>query len=266
MFIIYAGLLIIGAPLFLVDLFFVVVGVTGVTRALWLVARGVDATGRVTLVDPRAPGMSTKVTVAYETPGGKFHVDGRTKRQLHLGDQMAVRYHPDKPAFATTLLSPWKRTFIGIPTVLLILAMSGGMVTSAMWYFRGTHTSLQLFLGEGSFLGLIALASVYGAAIQYAALWRWRSRVKVDGKAVRFDEKRGILVSFESADGPEQFWEPAGSVDIGSSDDVTVYYDPDWPATSATLRNAYGVQTMAIWWTVFALIAGPLAIFALTQL
>jgi hypothetical protein len=231
-----------------------------------LVGRGVDTTGRVIQMDPRAPGVSTKVTLAYATPSGQFEVDGPAERQLHIGDEMAVRYHPDKPDRATTLLNPWRQAFIGIPLLLVALAMSGGMVTSGVWYFRGTHTSLQLPLFGVSLFGLLALGVGYGAVTQYAMLWRWRRLVTVDGKAVRFDEKAGILVSFESADGPEEFWARAGTLDIGSGDDVTVHYDPDRPAESATARDAHGVRTMAMAATFVGLATGALAIFSLILL
>jgi Protein of unknown function (DUF3592) len=268
-FITYAGSLIFGLIVFLADLFVGISLVVNVTGALALAARGVETVGQVTRVEPRRAGGSAHVLVGYDTPGGRFQAEGTVGRAL-LGDRVPVRYDPDKPASATTLLRPWRRTFVGIPTVLVLMAMSIGMITGAAWYFRGTHTSLQLPLAGGSTLGVLAVVSCYGAAIQYAALWRWRRRIQVVGKALRYEEKSpvgpGILVSFESADGPEEFWAQAGTVDIGSGDEVTVYYEPDRPATSATIRDAYGVRSTAIWWTFFALGLGALAIFSLTQL
>jgi hypothetical protein len=262
----YVGYLVFGPIIFLADLIFGVSVVISVIDALRLLSRGVDTTGRVAVLNPRLPGRSQQLMLEYGTPGGNFQIKGTSKRQVQFGDRMPVRYDPDRPAFATTLLRPWIRTFVGIPTVLALMAMSIGMITSADWYFRGIHTSLQFPVAGASGMGLFAVISGYGAAIQYAALWRWRRRVQVPGRALKFDEKSGILVSFESADGPEEFWEPPGSVDIGSSDEVTVYYDPDRPAASATLRDAYGVRTFAIGWTVILLFTGPLAIFSLTQL
>jgi hypothetical protein len=83
--------------------------------------------------------------------------------------------------------------------------MSAGMITSAGWYFGGSHASLQVPLAGASFLGALALACAYGAAGRYAVLLRWRRMVRVDGKVLRFNEQSpvgpGILVSFVPAEG-----------------------------------------------------------------
>jgi hypothetical protein len=268
-FITYAALLVIGVILLPADLFIGVVLVTGVTSALWLAARGVETAGRVTQVEPRRPGRSARVLVVYETPGGKFHVDGTSQRP-HIGEPVPVRYHPARPAFATTLTRPWRRTLVGIPTVLAILAASIGMVTSAVWYFGGSHSKLQVPLAGASSLGALALAFAYYAAGRYAELLRWRRMMRADGTVRRFNENSpvgpGILISFESADGPEEFWARAGSVLVGVGDAVTVYYDPARPARSATVHTVGDVRAYAIASTVIALGLGALAIFLTTAL
>jgi Protein of unknown function (DUF3592) len=268
-FITYVALFVIGGILLVADLFIGAVLVTNVSGALWLAMRGVETTGRVTLVEERRPGSAAQVQVAYDTPGGTFRTEGRSQRP-QLGGQIPVRYHPAKPAFATTLTRPWRRTLVGIPTVVAVMAASVGMVTSAVWYFHGSHTSLQVPLAGASFLGALALASAYGSAGRYAALLRWRRMVQADGKVLRFSEKSpvgpGILVSFTSADGREEFWARAGSVDVGSGDTVAVYYDPAKAATSATVQTARDVRAIAIAGTVFTLAFGALAIFSLTRL
>jgi len=268
-FITYAALFVIGAILLVADLFVGAVLVTNVSGALWLVARGVETTGRVTLVEERRPGSAARVQVAYETPGGTFQTEGTSQRP-QLGGQIPVRYHPTRPGFATTLTRPWRRTFVGIPTVLAVMAISVGMVTSAIWYFGGSHTRLQVPLAGASFLGALALALAYYAVGRYTVLLRWRRMVRVDGKVLRFSEKSpvgpGILVSFMSPEGREDFWARAGSVDVGSGDAVTVYYDPARAATSATVQPAGDIRASAIGSTVFALAFGALAIFAITTL
>jgi hypothetical protein len=268
-FITYAALLVIGGILLVVDLFIGAVLVTNVSGALWLAARGVETTGRVTLVEERQPGSPAQILVAYDTPGGRFQTEGTAER-AQLGGEIPVRYHPAKPSFATTLTRPWARTFVGIPTVLAILAVSVGMVTSALWYFHGSHAKLRVPLAGASFLGALALALAYYAVGRYTVLFRWRRMVRVDGKVMRFNEKSpvgpGILISFTSADGREEFWARAGSIDVGAGDAVTVYYDPAKAATSATVQNAGDVRAYAIGSTVFALVFGALAIFALTRL
>lgn len=269
MFITYAVLLVIGGVLLVADLFIGVVLVTGVTVALWLAARGVETAGRVTLVEPRRPGRAARVQVAYETPGGKFQTEGTAQRP-QVGEPVPVRYHPARPARATTLTRPWGRALAGIPTVLAVLAVSIGMVTSASWYFSGSHTRLQEPLAGASFTGALALAFACYAAGRYKVLLRWRRMVQVDGKVMRFSEKSpvgpGILISFASADGREEFWARAGTVTAGTGDAVAVYYDPARAATSATVQNAADVRAYAIASTVVTLGLAALAIFAITTL
>ena len=269
MFITYAALFVIGGILLVADLFIGAVLVTNVSCALWLAARGVKTTGRVTLVEERQPGSPAQVQVAYDTPGGTFRTEGTAER-AQLGEQIPVRYHPAKPSFATTLTRPWARTFVGIPTVLAVLAVSVGMLTSALWYFHGSHAKPRVPLVGASFLGALALALAYYAVGRYTVLFRWRRMVRVEGKVLRFKEKSpvgpGILISFTSADGREEFWARGGSVDVGAGDAVTVYYDPAKAATSATVQNAGDVRAYAIGSTVSALVFGALAIFALTRM
>lgn len=269
MFIAYACALVLGAVLLIADLFVGAVQVTGVIAALWLAARGVETAGRVTLVERRRAGSPARVQVSYETPGGTFSTEGTAQRP-RLGGPMPVRYHPDRPAFATTLTRPWRRTFVGIPTALAVAVGSVGLVTSASWYFGGNHTSLQAPLAEASFWGVLALAAAYIAAGRYSVLLRWRRMVPADGKVRRFDERSpvgpGILISFESTDGHEEFWSQAGIVPAGVGDTVTVHYDPDKAATSATVRTARDVRSGAIAGTVFTLGFGALAIYGITML
>jgi hypothetical protein len=268
-FITYAVLLVIGGILLVADLFIGTVLVTGVTVALRLAACGVETAGRVTLVEPRRPGRAARVQVAYETPGGTFQTEG-TSQRLQLGEPVPVRYHPARPALATTLTRPWGRAFVGIPTVLAVLTVSVGMVTSAIWYFGGSHNRLQVPLAGASFTGGLALACAYYAAGRYTVLLRWRRMVQADGKVLRFSEKSpvgpGILISFASAGGREEFWAQAGTVNVGTGDAVTVYYDPARAATSATVQNAGDIRAHAIASTVVTLGLGALAIFAITTL
>jgi hypothetical protein len=108
------------------------------------------------------------------------------------------------------------------------------------------------------------------ATIRYSELLRWRRMVRVDGEVRRYYDKSpvgpGILISFESADGPEEFWAKAGSVLVGVGDTVTVHYDPARSAKSATVHTAGDVRAYAIASTVIALGLGVLAVFLTTAL
>ncbi|MBO0805104.1 MAG: DUF3592 domain-containing protein [Nocardiopsaceae bacterium] len=269
--IINAVILGIGALLLAFDLLVGFVLTAVLARSLRLAVRGTETTGEVIRIGQRQPGRGAPIRVAYTTPAGSFETRGTSARP-RLGAPVQVRYHPSRPASATTLTRPWRWVVTGVPMVLAIAATSAGMVTGAVWYFAGIHSRLQFPLANGSLLLLIALGTGYYAVSQSAVLLRWRRMVRVDGKILRFDEhapglpKPGILVSFESADGTEEFWAMAGSGPACVGDTVTVYYNPDEPATSATVEEARTIRGYVIFSAVLALACGVLGIFSISLL
>jgi Protein of unknown function (DUF3592) len=186
------------------------------------------------------------------------------------GGPAPVRFDPARPAWATTLIKPARLAAVGIPVVLVIAALCVGMITGSAWYFAGVHNQTRLPLAGGCLAVILALALGYYAWGQYAALLRWRRMVQIEGKVRRFDEHApggpGILISFESDDGREDFWARAGSVLTGPGDLVMVCYDPARPAVSATVQTAADVRARAIGGTVLTLIMVGIALVAMSLL
>ena len=194
--------------------------------------------------------------VAYETKEGRFETGGTSQRP-RLGEPMTVRYDPARRARATTMLRPARRAVIAIPVMLVVAAVSAAMIVGSVFYFAHVHSGLQVALAGGGGVLALALATAYYAGGQLAELFRWGRMVQAPGKIKRFDEHApggpGILISFESGDGREEFWARA-SVLAGVGDTVTVHYDPAKPAGSATVATAADVRVHAIAGTVIALV------------
>lgn len=260
MFVTYAILLIIGVIVLVIAMAGGVALIVNVTSALWLAKRGAEAAGTVTRVDERKPGRAARVQVRYETPGGSFTIAGTSQRGWP-GVPVAVRYNPARPAQATTLTRPWQRALTGIPVVLLTAATGGGMVTSAAWYYSGSRTPLQVPLAGGAVALGIALMCATHVSRRYTVLRHWRRMVQADGKVQRYADHSpvgaGILISFPSADGSEKFWVRAGTILAKVGDTVTVRYDPDMPAVTATVEAAGDLRSSVIATTVVG--AGCLA-------
>lgn len=264
MIIAYIGALVIGAIILLADLTVGTAVVVTSISAVWLSVRGIKTTGHVVHVGDRRPGRKAEVRVSYETPSGRREIDGKSQRP-QVGELVNVWYSPRQPAKATAVAHPWREAAIGIPVALWMGILAVGMVTGSVWYFSGTHAHLQLPVGLGS-LGLAAgLTSAYGAGMQYVALLHRHRMTHTDGKVKQYDDHSpvgpGILVSFDSDNGPEKFWAQVGYVAAGVGDTVTVYYDPDKPATSATVKDASDVRNMAIFFTAFAVLIGGLSLW-----
>jgi hypothetical protein len=266
LFLVFAVLLALSALGLLTGLLVGAALIIALGRAIPLALRGSQVTGKVVNIDRRRPGRRARVRVAYETPGGKLETSGTTARP-RIGAPMAVRYDPAKPDRATTMVRPGRTAVTGLGAVLVVAAVSAGMLTGSIWYFAGVHSHAQLPLAGGSFTLALALATGYYAAGRYAELVRWRRMAQAPGKVKRFDEHApggpGILVSFATADGREDFWARAGSVVAGVGDTVTVYYDPSRPATSATVQTASDVRSQAIGGTVMALVFAVVTVAAL---
>jgi hypothetical protein len=254
LFIICAWAVVIGALILLLDLFAAFGGAIVLGRAVPLALRGAAVTGHVTRVRERR--RRGGVTVAYETPAGIFETGG-TSRHSRVGEPMAVRYDPARPARATTVIHPIRGVAVWAPLALAVAAVSAGMIVGSVFYFAGIHSTLQAPLVGGGFTLGLALAAAGFARDKYAELLRWRRMVQVPGKIKRFKEDapdgRGVLISFESADGQEEFWARTGSVVARVGDTVTVYYDPSKPGWSATVEDSSTVRSYAIGGTVLAL-------------
>ncbi|MBO0805107.1 MAG: DUF3592 domain-containing protein [Nocardiopsaceae bacterium] len=255
MFITSAVTLVLGALLLVIDLYYGALLVLTTSLAAWSAVRGTRATGQVVGVTDRRPGQPAKVRIAYETPGGRFEATARSPR-TRIGEPVTVWYRPDRPAKAIAQNRPWRRAAIGLPITLVLAASSVGMLAGSAWYFAGTHPQLQLPVSTGSFALAGALACYYLACNRYALLLRWRRMARADGTVTRQDAQRRkprFLISFEAADGTEEFWARAASVRAGVGDTVTVHYDPGKPATSATVQTAATVRSVAIKSTACAL-------------
>ena len=256
MFFIYAGLLVVGALILLLDLLAALGLATALSRAAQLARRGTAVTGHVVQIRQRR-GRGAGVRVAYETKEGRFETGGTSQRP-RLGEPMTVRYDPARPARATTMLRPALRALIAIPVMLAVAAVSAAMIVGSVFYFAHVHSGLQVALAGGGGVLALALATAYYAGGQLAELFRWGRMVQAPGKIKRFDEHApggpGILISFDSGDGREEFWARAGSVLAGVGDTVTVHYDPAKPAGSATVATAADVRVHAIAGTVIALV------------
>jgi hypothetical protein len=266
LFLVFAVLVVLGALTLLTDLLVGALLIIALGRAVPLGLRGSQATGHVVKIERRRPGGKARVQVAYETAGGTFETGGTSARP-RIGEPQAVRYDPAKPSRATTMVRPARTAAISIPTVLVVAALSVGMITGSIWYFAGVHSHAQLPLAGGCFALALTLGTGYYAGGRYAELLRWRRMVQAPGKVKRFDEHApggpGILVSFATADGREDFWARAGSVVAGVGDTVTVYYDPARPATSATVQTASDFRSQAIGSTVLALVFAAVTVAAL---
>jgi hypothetical protein len=264
----YGFLLILGALTLLFDLFVAFLGAAVLGRAMRLAVAGTDVTGHIAAIrDRRRSRGQAGVRVAYETPAGTLETSGTSQRP-RVGAPVTVRYDPARPARATTLLRPARTAATGIPVVLAVAAASAGMVAGSAFYFAGVYSGLQLPLAGGGFALALALACGFYARGRYAELLRWGRMVSVPGKIARFDEHgpggRGILISFDSGEGQEEFWARAGSVLAGVGDTVMVYYDPARPAGSATVETPPAIRAHAIAGTVMALFMFALAVLAIT--
>jgi hypothetical protein len=238
-------------------------------RAVPLALRGTLVTGHVAAVERRRPGRSARVRVAYQTAAGKHDTFGTTQSPW-IGAPKAVRYDPARPGRATTMVAPARTAAAGITAVLVVAALSAGMLTGSIWYFAGVHSDAQLPLAGGCFFGALALATGYFAAGRFAQLLRWRRLLHATGQVKRFDEHApggpGILVSFTSEGGHEEFWARAGSVLARVGDTVAVRYDAAKPATSATVQSAAQIRTQAIGSAIVALVFAVVAIAALVSI
>lgn len=269
------GLLIIGGVVLAIDLVVALMLAVGVPMAIWLaVTRTAKTAGEVIEIEGRRPRGRARVRVAYYTPEGRFETHSTIQR-AQVGDQVPVRYRPGKPDQASTSLSSrsWKQIITAIPVVVIVGALSIGMITSCVWYFAGSHTSLQDPLSGGSLVLLLAFGCGALAVNRWTVLLRWHRMVRTDGELRRYKEASGtddgpgrVLISFQSVDGEEEFWARAGTVLAGVGDTVTVYYDPESPATSATVEESSDVRNYAIAGTVLAMIFGALGVFAIAML
>lgn len=264
MFVTYAVLMIIGAVVAVIALVGSVALIVNVTNAIWLAARGTEATGKVTRVNEQKPGRAARVQVAYETPHGSFTVEG-TSQRAWTGSTIPVRYDPARPAHATTMTRPWRRALTEIPAALLTAAAGAGMIISGAWYYSGTHTRLQIPLVGGSAALAFALMLGTRAARRYTVVRHWRRMLQAKGTVRRYADHSpvgpGILISFSPADGGRQeFWARAGTIPAKVGDTVPVRYDPAMPATTATVEDAGDIRSGAIATTV---IAAGCAVFAL---
>jgi Protein of unknown function (DUF3592) len=266
-FVIYAGLLTVGALILLLDLFAALGLAIALSRAGQLARRGTAVTGHVAAIRQR-PGRRAGVTVAYETKEGKLETGGTSQRP-RLGAPMTVRYDPSRPSRATTMLRPARTAAIAIPVTLVVAAVSAAMIVGSVFYFAHTHSGLQIPLAGGGGVLALALATAYYAGGQLAELLRWGRMVQASGKVKRFDEHApggpGILISFDSGDGRQEFWARAGSVLAKVGDTVTIHYDPAKPAGSATVSTAADLRAHAIAGTVIALVlfAGAVSLITL---
>jgi hypothetical protein len=268
-FVLFALLLVVSGLLLLIALLTGAALIVSLGRAVPLARRGTQVTGHVVSVERSRPGRSARVRVRYETPGGKRETIGTTQSPW-TGAPIPVRYDPAHPSRATTMVRPARAAVTGLTGVLVVLVLSAGMVTGSVWYFAGTHTGTQLPLAGGSFTCACAVAAGYYAAGRYATLLRWRRMLQATGKVKRFDEHApggpGILVSFRSEGGHEEFWARAGSVAADVGDTVTVRYLAAKPATSATVQTADAVRSQAIGATLFALLFAAVTIGAIAIL
>lgn len=266
-----AVLLAFGLILLLAALFAGVLLVTAVPVALWVAAQGDETVGDVVSIGQRAAWGGTRVRLSYGTPSGTFETNGTVQRP-QADTQVPVRYRRSRPAIATTLLHPVRWAMVGIPTVLVAALVSVGMITSAVWYFSGSHAQLQQPLGGGSFMLGIAIVCGYYAAKRCAVVLRWHRMVQAEGKVRRYKEPPGtrgsgrILISFQSAEGNEEFWARAGGAPSKVGDAVTVYYDPARPADTATVQAASDVRSGAFFSAGFAVLAAALGVWAISAL
>jgi hypothetical protein len=268
-FLVFAVLLVVSGLVLLTD---VLVGaglVLALGRAIPLALRGTLVTGHVAAVERRRPGRSARVRVGYETAAGKLETGGTTQSPW-TGAPVAVRYDPARPGRATTMVRPARTAATGITTVLVVAALSAGMLTGSVWYFAGVHSDTQLPLAGGCFFGALALATGYFAGSRCALLLRWRRMITASGTVRRFDEHApggpGILVAFRSEGGHEEFWARAGSVPANVGDTVTVRYEPAKPATSATVQSASQIRAQAAGSALAALLFAVVAIAALANI
>lgn len=265
---------VIGVVLLPIALLFLLGQAVALSAALRLALRGTETTGHVVRADERRrrPGRVTRVWVAYETPDGTLETRG-TSSEGRTRESIPVRYLPAKPSVATTLTRPLRYAAASVPLALAVVILSAAMIIGAVFYFAGTHAQLEFPLSGGSFALVIALFWGWYATNRYGVLLRWRRMVRTDGKVKRFVEPAPgsnmpgeIVVSFQSAEGAEEFSAQAGSVLVGAGDDVTVYYDPSAPAHSATVQASSQIGAYAIASTVFALVFAFLGVYALARL
>jgi hypothetical protein len=266
LFFICAGSLVLGALILFLDLFIAFLGAIALSRAVPLALRGTEVIGHVAEATP-GPGRIIKVRVEYQAPEGTFKTGGTSQRS-RIGEPVTVRYDPARPARATTWIRLAPRVALGIPVMLLVAVASVGMISGSVFYFAGVHGTLQPWLVSGGFALAMVLVMASFAGRQYAQLLRWRRMVQVPGKIEGFRENvtNGVLISFESADGREEFWATTGSVVARVGDTVTVYYDPARPVLSATVEQAATVRSYAIGGTVLTLVCLAGVAFAVSQL
>ncbi|MBO0805106.1 MAG: hypothetical protein J2P25_18775 [Nocardiopsaceae bacterium] len=159
---------------------------------------------------------------------------------------------------AVTLTGTWRTMVKGTPMILVLGAAGAGMIAAPVWHFTGTHHRLQGPVSYDSFLLAIAAGLAYYVYDRFALLLRWRRMIRTDGKVLRFDRhapgvgsRGGLLISFETADGTEEFWIPARTAPADVGGTLTISYDPDKPGTSATVQNARDVGVHAVVGTLF---------------
>lgn len=267
------ALLIVGVPLLVIDLVIGVLLAGVVSGASWLAIRGTKTTGEIVRIgEKQGTGRYTRFRASYVTPEGTFETGGITERP-QLGEPVDVRYHRSRPSFATTETRPLRQAVTGVPMVVLVAVVGIGMIVSAIWFFSGSHTQLQLPMAGASFSFALMLAFAYYATSRYTMLLGWRHMVQTEGKVLRHDEppagKDGpvrLLISFQSADGDEEFRAAASTVHARAGDNVTVYYDPSKPAATATVQDAPKVRSAALGSTAFAVLFGALGVIAIVML
>lgn len=270
--------MVIGVPLLAIALIFDILCVALIPMALLASTRRATKTsGEVVEIAERQAlhaAYATPVQVAYTTPEGRFEIRANLRRP-RLGDPVVVRYPPGKPSSGHVADSSniWRTLFVSMPVVTVVGALAAGMVIGAFWTFTGSHPSLQVPLGDGSFVLMLALLFGAFAVSRYRVWLRWNRMVRAEGKLVRYKKPSAgtsgpghVLISFQSATGEKEFWAAAGTIPGGAKDTVTVYYDPAKPDRSATVDEAGTVRAYAIGFTVLTLVFGGLGVFAITTL
>jgi hypothetical protein len=270
-FVAYAVLLLFAVLILAIDLFSATTLIAGLILAGRLSRRrAVTVVGHVVEIERRRPGDgSARVRVAYETAAGTFEITGRSHRPM-LGEPMTVRYDPANPARATTVLRIGRTVAIGIPVVVVFGALAVGMITGAVLYFAGRDRHLQGPLGIGCLCLTFTFGLGFTAWRKFGELRRWGCMVPATGTVIGFEEhspdRGSILISFDSADGREEFRARAGSVLAGIGDKVTVHYDPDTPARTATILDVAGFRAQVIATAVCALIFAVGTVVALIHI
>lgn len=267
------GFLVFGGIVLAIDLIFGVFVGGIVIVTLWATLSPTrKTTGEVVEISKGRTALGTRVRVAYYTPDGRFETSASVQRP-RLGEQLAVRYNPGKPARASIAAASrvWRPMAIMIPMIVVFGALAIGMIISSVWRFAGNHAALQNPVGGGSFFLTFALLSGLAAVLQYRAMWKWRRMTRTDGKILQHidepkpgtDETSGILISFQTAEGDEEeFWAQA-NVPGDAGESVAVYYDPEKPAATATVATARDHRHTAFISTTFTVVFLAATVLAL---